>query len=347
MTSAQRFLSCTLRCYRVLLRLYPVSFRNSYSHEMEQLLRDYYHQQLYTGHAGSAGDGVALWRFILVDLFKSLPGEYIAAIKRGFRYGKEFTMVAPLQISVAQKSDIGRVRALNEDKMVAILPQDTDVRHERGALFIVADGMGGHAQGDVASELAINTIREAYYQDTTTDTLVSLENALKQANNAIYQEQQRQSSQQQETEKHGMGATCVVAVLKDHTLYLANVGDSLAYLIDEQGIRQLAENHSWVDEQVRKGTMTEEQALKIHDRNVITRALGSGPDVEPYLASIPVKAGEILVLCTDGLHGLVSEAEIRAIATQYTPEESVQRLIELANERGGPDNITAVVAKIA
>ncbi len=144
-----------------------------------------------------------------------------------------------------------------------------------------------------------------------------------------------------------MAATCVVAVLKDHTLYLANVGDSLAYLIDSQGIRQLAENHSWVDEQVRKGTMTEEEALKVHDRNVITRALGLSAAVEPYLASVPVQPDEILLLCTDGLHGLVSEAEMRAIVTHYTSEESVQRLIELANERGGPDNITALVAKIA
>jgi serine/threonine protein phosphatase PrpC len=341
MTSSPHFLSRTLRCYRLLLRLYPTSFRNSYSQEMQQLVRDYYHQQIQAGDSD-----LVLWRFMLLDLLKSVPREHIAAIKHSFRFGKEHNMVAPLQITFAQQTDIGLVREFNEDKMLAVLPENSETWQEKGALFIVTDGMGGHEHGDVASELAIDTIRASYYQDSTTDILASVSNAVKAANSTIYQEQQRQVANQQQMTKNGMGATCVVAVLKDRTLYLANVGDSLAYLIDDQSIRQLAENHSWVDEQIRKGVMTEEEALKIQGRNVITRALGSGSDVEPYLVSVPVHTGETLVLCTDGLHGLVSEPEIRALATQNTPEESVQKLISLANERGGTDNITVVVARI-
>ena len=295
-----RLLARTLQCYRLLLRLYPASFRNSYSQEMEQLVRDYYRQQLQgQGRTVSMVGIVKLWRFVVADLVSSVPREYAAAIKRGLRYGKEYDMVAPLQISFAQQSDIGRVRPLNEDKMLVVLPENMDARHERGALFIVADGMGGHSNGEVASELAIDTIREAYYQDSTTDILASLGNALKQANRAIYQEQQARVQRQAAPEKGGMATTCVAAVLKEHTLYLANAGDSLAYLIDEQGIRQLAENHSWVDEQVRKGVMSEEEALKVQGRNVITRALGSNATIEPYLASVPVQTSEILVLCTD------------------------------------------------
>jgi protein phosphatase len=202
--------------------------------------------------------------------------------------------------------------------------------------------MGGHTRGERASEMAIQIIRDTYYQDSSTDDIpTSLGNAVKQANKLIYQANQDENA----TPQSGMGTTCVAAVLKDDTIYLANAGDSLAYLINDQQVRQLAENHSWVVEQVRAGLLTEDQARTHENRNVITRALGTSPDVDVYLTSAQLQAGDTLVLCTDGLHTLVSEQEIRDIVEHYTPEESAKRLVARANENGGPDNITAIVVQ--
>ncbi len=249
---------------------------------------------------------------------------------------------SPFQLHVGQITDIGRKRAQNEDNMLAVLPEDTSVMGQKGALFVVADGMGGHTRGERASEMAIQIIRDTYYQDNSTDDIpTSLGNAVKQANKLIYQANQDENA----TGENGMGTTCVAAVLKEDTIYLANAGDSLAYLINDQQISQLAEDHSWVVEQVRKGIMTEEEALQQHSRSVITRSLGASPDVDVYFTSAQLHAGDTLVLCTDGLHTLVSEQEMRDIVERYTPEESAKRLVARANENGGPDNITAIVVQ--
>ena len=211
---------------------------------------------------------------------------------------------------------------------------------KKGALFIVADGMGGHAAGEVASEMAVSTVSTLYYQDDSSDVAASLLRSIKHTNAVIYQRAREQ------VEHNGMGTTCVAAVLLDGKAYIANVGDSRAYLVRRGWVRQISQDHSWVAEQIRTGAITEAEA-RIHQlRNMITRSLGSLPEVEVDIFSEQVQEGDTLVLCSDGLSGMISDSEIAQIVERYSPRESVHHLIERANAQGGIDNITVLVAHV-
>ncbi len=256
------------------------------------------------------------------------------AAANGHAAGKGF------HLSVAQRTDVGRQRTHNEDNVAYIIPKNPTILAKKGALFIVADGMGGHAAGEVASEMAVSTISTLYYQDEVNDAPTCLFHAIKYANAAIYQRAI------ENTEHNGMGTTCVAAVLLGTTAYIANVGDSRAYLVHRGRLRQVSQDHSWVAEQVRAGGMTEEEA-RTHDmRNMITRSLGPQPDIEVDLFVEEVEHGDALVLCSDGLHGMITDTEILWLVEQFSPHESVQRLIARANAQGGLDNVTAIIARI-
>jgi serine/threonine protein phosphatase PrpC len=144
-----------------------------------------------------------------------------------------------------------------------------------------------------------------------------------------------------------MGSTCIAAVLLGEHVYVANVGDSRAYIVREGQARQISLDHSWVEELVREGRITPDQARGHGLRNVITRCIGTQEQVEVDIFTEAVQDGDVLVLCTDGLSGLVEDDEISAIVEQYGPQESASHLIACANERGGTDNVTAIVAKVA
>src|SRR5437763_2162620 len=208
------------------------------------------------------------------------------------------------------------------------------------ALFIAANGMVGHAASEVASEIAVDTVGNAYYMDDNEDVATPLLQAIKRANTAIYQRAAENML------RSGMGTTCVAAVLRGNMSYIANVGDSRAYLVRGNQVRQISQDHSWVAEQVRAGLLTEEQARTHAQRNVITRCLGTQPDVEVDVFREPLQEGDCLILCTDGLSGLVSDEELLRIVEQSVPQESVYHLVERANENGGPDNITAIVVRV-
>jgi serine/threonine protein phosphatase PrpC len=242
-----------------------------------------------------------------------------------------------LRLDVAQLTDVGRKREHNEDNMAFVIPKDVTVMAGKGALFIVADGMGGHAAGEVASEIAVDTVSNMYYQEDSDDVAVSLLRAIKRANTSIHQ---RAAENLLRT---GMGTTCVAAVLRGNMAYIANVGDSRAYLVRGNHAKQISRDHSWVAEQVRAGLLTEEQARTHAQRNVITRCLGTQPEVDIDVFHEELLEGDFLVLCTDGLSGLVSDEDLEHIVDQFVPQESVYHLIERANENGGPDNITAIV----
>lgn len=246
-----------------------------------------------------------------------------------------------LSLNVAQRTDVGRKRFHNEDSVAHIVPKDPVMMTKKGALFIVADGMGGHAAGEVASEIAVNTVCNSYYQDTGDDVPAALEYAVKSANAIIYQRAAENSSQ------HGMGTTCVVSVLRGNTVYIANVGDSRAYLVRNGQVRQISQDHSWVAEQVRAGAMTEDEARMHSMRNMITRSLGFYPDVDVDLFVEQVVEGDSVVLCSDGLSGMVNDGELLKIVNHFAPQESVYRLIELANAQGGVDNITVLIARVS
>ncbi len=245
-----------------------------------------------------------------------------------------------LRLDVAQLTDVGRKREHNEDNMAFVIPKDPLVMTNKGALFIVADGMGGHAAGEVASEIAVDTVSNMYYQDDSDDVAVSLLRAIRRANASIHQ---RSAENMLRT---GMGTTCVAAVLRGNMAYIANVGDSRAYLLRGSQVKQISQDHSWVAEQVRAGLLTEDQARTHAQRNVITRCLGTQAEVDVDVFHEELNEGDSLVLCTDGLSGLVSDEELLRIVDQFVPQESVYHLVERANENGGPDNITAIVARV-
>lgn len=336
--------------YRALLFVYPPTFRRSYGQQMAQTFRDCCREALQQNRKlGFA----RLWCSLLYDLTTTAYSEHTKSLIAMFRHltglEKEYLMSSLLSLDVASRTDIGLKRSVNEDNVTSTVPQDPRTMEKKGALFVVADGMGGHTKGDVASEMAVTLIRDAYYQNESDDILTSLRQAVERANVAIYRlnEAQFQGKDKEEMEKHGMGTTCVAAVLKENMVYVANAGDSLVYIVRGGRVLQIAQNHSWVAEQVREGKMTQAEAEAQGKGNVITRCLGISLDVEIYAGSEEVQNGDVLVLCTDGLHGLVSEDEIRTIVEQYGSEESASRLIARANENGGPDNITAVVVRVS
>jgi len=245
-----------------------------------------------------------------------------------------------LRLDVAQLTDVGRKREHNEDNMAYHIPPEEDVMFQKGALFIVADGMGGHAAGEVASEIAVDTISDTYYQDYDDDVASSLLHAIKRANVSIHQRAAENML------RSGMGTTCVTAVLRGDMAYIANVGDSRAYLVRGGSVKQVSQDHSWVAEQVRAGLLSEDQARTHAQRNVITRCLGTQADVEVDVFTERLQEGDSLVLCTDGLSGLISDEDLHTIVSQFVPQESVYHLVERANENGGPDNITAIVVRV-
>jgi serine/threonine protein phosphatase PrpC len=245
-----------------------------------------------------------------------------------------------LRLDVAQLTDVGRKRPHNEDNMAYVIPKDPQVMARKGALFIVADGMGGHAAGEVASEIAVDTISYSYYQDDSEDATTSLLQAIRRANSLIHQRAAENML------RSGMGTTCVAAVLRGNVAYIANVGDSRAYLVRHSHTKQVSQDHSWVAEQVRAGLLTEDQARSHAQRNVITRCLGTQSEVDVDVFTEQLEEGDSFILCTDGLSGLVGDEDLRAIVDQYVPQESVYHLVERANENGGPDNITAIVIHI-
>jgi serine/threonine protein phosphatase PrpC len=198
--------------------------------------------------------------------------------------------------------------------------------------------MGGHAAGEVASELGVNAVRDHYYSSHEKDVIDNIAVAIKSANEAIY------LYAQEHPESKGMGTTCVAVLIHGGRAYFVNIGDSRAYLVRDGDMRQVTYDHSWVAEQVRAGLLTEEQARTHAHRNVITRSLGTGPSVTADLFVETVKQGDRILLCSDGLHGYVDEREIKREMLQLPdPETGVRALVDLANNNGGPDNITALV----
>jgi serine/threonine protein phosphatase PrpC len=247
------------------------------------------------------------------------------------------TLPTVLDLDVAKLTDVGRARPHNEDYVDYRIPVDSRELARKGSIFLVADGMGGHQAGEVASQGAVEIVIKQYYEDAGHDVPTSLVRAFRTANQQIHNQSQTDPS------KAGMGTTLVAAVILGRKVYVANVGDSRAYLINRQGIAQITEDHSWVEEQVRAGLLTVEQARKHPQRNLVTRALGSKPSVEVDIFEGEINTGDRLLLCSDGLTGRVSDPEISAIVQKHLPEEAARALVAEANERGGNDNITVLI----
>ena len=229
------------------------------------------------------------------------------------------------------KTDKGLVRKENEDAFC--------IEKDLG-LLAIADGMGGHASGEVASRMAIEILRESLRKEgeVLPDRLNS---GVKLANRTIYEAAQSQS------QLNGMGTTLTALQLNGNRLSIAHVGDSRAYLIRGGVIEQITDDHTIVSEQVARGIMTREEAARSEMRNILSRALGIAPEVDVDLEELTVSEDDKLVLCSDGLSELVSEDEILLeVQSDNRPEVICNELVNLANQRGGADNITVIVAHL-
>jgi protein phosphatase len=245
-------------------------------------------------------------------------------------------------LDIAAGTDVGKMRPHNEDSMISVVPEDQSTLTDKGVLFIVADGLGGHEKGEVASKLTVETVSQFYYHSEGESISEQLRQAIIYTNAIIHE----QIDNANKGPLAAMGSTCVAAVFHGGVFYIANVGDSRAYLIQRHAIRQISRDHSWVAEQVQAGFLTAEQARVHKQRNIITRCLGPHANIEVDQFEETAQEGDILLLCSDGLSGLVDDGEIRAIVKNLPPQESVDCLIALANERGGIDNITTIVARV-
>ena len=230
--------------YRLLLLAYPRAFREEYASEMFLVFRDAYRET--SRQQGMLGV-LRLWSDFSWDFVKTVCIEHVRSwMQRGGRdlalAGKEqLAMTMQFTLDIAQRTDIGRKRASNEDNLISVVPEDDQALRAKGALFVVSDGMGGHDHGEVASELTVQKVKEYYYQDLQADIPTSLQEAIKQANAAIYQA--NEAEKVQGAGGSGMGATCVAAVLHDQMLYAANVGDSRVYVLHEGQLRQITRDH--------------------------------------------------------------------------------------------------------
>jgi len=243
-------------------------------------------------------------------------------------------------------SDVGRVRTNNEDSF-----QILDSVH----LFVLSDGMGGEAHGEVASAMAVETIVKYCTEvkgdsDITltevaapvqfTEKTKQLQRAVQQANLNIYESARKNQAQR------GMGATVTTAWVNEGKLSIAHVGDSRAYLLRTGNLQQLTSDHSLVAEQVRRGIITPQQAEESEMQSVLLRALGAHADVEVDIDEVGIYSGDVLLLCSDGLTRMVTEPEIAgALQSETDPATAAQKLVDLANESGGQDNVTVIVAR--
>ena len=244
------------------------------------------------------------------------------------------------EISWGARSDIGRARENNEDKFDFFLPDDAPTLAVKGRLWAVADGMGGHNAGQIASEAALKSIIRAYFADPGENVADSLRAAIAGANALIFH------AARQFPDRQGMGTTVLVAVAHEDTLTLAHVGDSRAYLLRDGSLRLLTDDHSWVEEQVKRGSLTREEAQTSPYRNVITRSIGIGESVQSDILTERLREGDVILLCSDGLSGFIDEAAIRERLERASPSAAALALIDAANDAGGRDNITALVLTV-
>lgn len=245
-----------------------------------------------------------------------------------------------LVTALGAKTDLGRIRENNEDKYEFFIPEDEDTLALKGAFYAVADGMGGHAAGQIASELALKTAIKAYYSDSSPILEESLRAAFQTANALIYDAARAIS------ERAGMGTTMTALVLRGEEAFVAHVGDSRCYRLRGGKLEQLTEDHTWVNEQVKRGLMSREEAELSPFRNVITRSLGNTPSVEVDILSDELKVGDVFLLCSDGLTGEVSDDEIRDALLKSPPSKAAWDLVELALDHGGRDNCTVLIVAI-
>jgi len=253
-------------------------------------------------------------------------------------------MSSGMQLAAGTRTDVGRVRKANQDSLAVV--DSAALGGLADGLYVVADGMGGRAGGEIASSLAVQAVSEAVRDRLAetapaadgSDLVEALAAAMRAANEAVWGQTRARP------ELRGMGTTCVAVLVRARVAAVGNVGDSRAYLLREGAITQITHDHSLVQEHVRAGDLSPEEARSSRFRNVVTRAIGVASLVEPDVACLRLADGDCLLLCSDGLTNMLRDGEIaRILASEPDPQTAADRLVDAANERGGIDNITSVV----
>lgn len=232
----------------------------------------------------------------------------------------------PAGILSAFRTDVGKVRANN---------QDAPIVSEKLRLYGVADGMGGHKGGEVASTSARDDLLREL--EGKTPSVAALSGAIEEVNRQIYHQQEHDDA------LTGMGTTLSVLWMSDNFVYIGHVGDSRVYLLRDGEFRQMTLDHSLVEQLVREGVLTEEEAQNHPMRNIITRAIGTDESVEVDVVVEERRKGDLWLACSDGLHGLVDDRQMRDALRQYAPEKAADVLLKAALDAGGRDNVTLVI----
>jgi PPM family protein phosphatase len=245
-------------------------------------------------------------------------------------------------IELGSLTDVGCQRINNEDLCDYWEPAGHEVFVRKGRLAIIADGMGGYEGGQEASRLAVGTIEQVYRESDSSDPQSLLIEGINAAHQRILQYADEHPGMQ------GMGTTCTALALVGANLFYAHVGDSRLYLIRSKKISRVTRDHSYVNRLVEIGLISSQEAENHPQRNVLTAALGAGGEIVPECPTEPITlvSADILVLCTDGLWGLVTDEEILSAVAEAPPQSACHSLVELAKERGGPDNITLMILRL-
>ena len=234
-------------------------------------------------------------------------------------------------------TDVGIERKINQDYVYFTLKQTGHLPN----LFIVADGMGGHKAGDVASRYTVDEFVSLIENATEKDDITVISEAVTKVNTMLLEKAK------ESPDYTGMGTTLVVATIKDEMLRVANVGDSRLYVIGTDGIRQITRDHSLVEEMVLAGQLSKSEARTHARKNVITRAIGVEEQVEPEMFSIDLKENSKVLMCSDGLTNMLEDAEILSIVRNNADiEDAARMLIDRANENGGKDNISVIIVEL-
>ncbi len=254
-----------------------------------------------------------------------------------------------VRLSVCARSDVGRVRQNNEDSFAVSdletgsrldTPATVEVR-DRGVLMVVSDGMGGHAAGEVASALVVDSLGTALADPAVDHSSMQriLDAAVQRANANVWQAAR-------DARKKGMGATLTAVLVHDADAYVAEVGDSRVYLLRSGRIRQITKDQSFVQMLLDAGVLTPEQAKDAPQKNVILQAMGLEPNVQVSIGRLGLRRGDRLLLCCDGISNKITDEELRGLLAEPDLEAACSRMIDLANERGGDDNLTTVIAHV-
>lgn len=247
---------------------------------------------------------------------------------------------ACVHVTYGAKTDLGRVRENNEDKFEVHQPEDPRLLALRGHVYIVCDGMGGHNAGQIASELACKTFLDVYYNHPAADAQVAARAAVEAANRFVRQVGLAIPS------RRGMGTTLTALILLQDQALWVQVGDSRGYVLREGTIRQVTPEHTWIDQAIRSGMLTPEEAATHPYQHVITRAIGTEDAVEADLVLEPVHEGDLFLLCSDGLTNHVSDEALRQAMGEFGPSEACWRLVGSALADGGSDNCTVVIVRV-